>query len=298
LLKRPRLGPASPLQAQQWRTSKQVRTTGKPPFSTFERPRGLKPAARWFGFSVDRFSARHGVQDRWGHWRAQAAAAARRPGCVSLLLSAAAVLIWISPSATSALQYDRSALAAGELWRIVSCHLTHFSLEHLFWDVLMFAVIGTLCERRSSRRFLACLAGAAVVIPAAVWLLQPGLEIYRGLSGLDSALFVLLGVQFLREQAAARHRTGVAAAVLLLLAFGAKITFESVTGAAVFVADDAMVPVPLAHVAGGSIGLVFGLVDVPSRFFASRCCVPREVHHVVGDESDAVVQSRKMPSRP
>ncbi|GMU24688.1 MAG: hypothetical protein AMXMBFR13_47610 [Phycisphaerae bacterium] len=117
------------------------------------------------------------------------------------------------------------------------------------------------------------------------------------MSGLDSALFVLLGVQILREQAAARRHTGVAAAALLLLAFVAKIAFESATGAAVFVADDAMVPVPLAHVAGGLIGLVLGLVRVPSHFSASELWVLREVHHVVGDESDEVVQSRNMSSR-
>ncbi|GMU24687.1 MAG: hypothetical protein AMXMBFR13_47600 [Phycisphaerae bacterium] len=79
------------------------------------------------------------------------------------------MLIWFSPAATAALQYERTGLAAGELWRIVSCHLTHFSLEHLFWDVIMFAAVGALCERRSPRRFLACLAGAGVVIPAAAW---------------------------------------------------------------------------------------------------------------------------------
>ena len=54
---------------------------------------------------------------------------------VTLLLSAAVGAAWLLPSAATGLQYDRAALAAGQGWRIFTCHWTHFSLDHLLWDL-------------------------------------------------------------------------------------------------------------------------------------------------------------------
>ena len=58
----------------------------------------------------------------------------------SLLLAAAAVVIHVLPRAATRPQYDRAAIAAGELWRILSGHWTHVSADHLFWNVLAFVV--------------------------------------------------------------------------------------------------------------------------------------------------------------
>ena len=88
------------------------------------------------------------------------------------------------------LQYDREAIAQGELWRLVTCHLVHFGLEHLVWDTAVFALLAVLCWRLGRVRCLVSLGAATLAIPAVLFVLQPGLPTYRGLSGLDSALFV------------------------------------------------------------------------------------------------------------
>jgi len=113
---------------------------------------------------------------------------------VTMMIAAASLVVALWPDASPLLEFDRVAVGAGDWWRVLTGHLTHFGLEHLVWDAGVFAVLGVLCERRHRRATLACLGAAAVLIPAATWLLVPEIRTYRGLSGLDTALFALLGV--------------------------------------------------------------------------------------------------------
>ncbi len=184
----------------------------------------------------------------------------RLPGA-TLLLTAAAVLIFLLPTSTVRLQYDRLAITAGESWRFLSGHWTHFSLDHLVLDVLMFAVLGTLCEAITRARFYLCLFGSAVLIPAAIWLMLPQLETYRGLSGIDSALYVLLVVTLLKHQLAERDTVSMGLAATALLGFIAKVGYEVVTGSTFFLDSSGanMVPIPLAHAVGAVVGLLSGL---------------------------------------
>jgi rhomboid family GlyGly-CTERM serine protease len=156
------------------------------------------------------------------------------------------------------LQYDRQAIAGGQLWRLVTCHLVHFGLEHLAWDAAVFVLLAVLCWRLGKRRSLVSLATATLAIPAALWILQPGLSTYRGLSGLDSALFVTaalgMGQRLCGE---GRDRWG-AAAYASVVALGAKIAYEVATGTTLFVdaAGLGFVPVPLAHATGALAGVL------------------------------------------
>lgn len=154
------------------------------------------------------------------------------------------------------LEMNRFALAQGELWRLFTGHLTHFTAEHLKWDVAVFAALGSLVELRSRRHFVAVLAGGALAISLGVWWLQPQFASYRGLSGIDSALFGYIAMDVLmlaREEG--RHFPAVAASLAMTL-FIAKIIFELATGRTVFVEPAAnFAPVPLAHLIGAAVGL-------------------------------------------
>jgi rhomboid family GlyGly-CTERM serine protease len=186
------------------------------------------------------------------------------PG-VSLGLTALAGFLWLVPAATPWLEYDRAALAAGQLWRLVTAHWTHWSADHLGWDLLAFALLGALCERESRSRFLLCVLGGAGAVSLAVWGLLPAVTTYRGLSGLDSALFVLLAVSVMRAEGEPPWRLGAGAAALVL--FQAKILYEIWTGTAVFVQGAGLdvAPIPLAHLAGAAVGFAVGLA--PDRLF-------------------------------
>jgi rhomboid family GlyGly-CTERM serine protease len=195
---------------------------------------------------------------------------ARRTPRASLLLAATAVGVFLWPGLGAHLQYDRAAIAAGEVWRLFSGHWTHYSFDHACWDVLAFAALAISCERKSRSRFLACLVTSALAISLSVWLLLPRMWIYRGLSGIDSALFTLLIADMWEEH---RHtgqgRSQVLAAVCLV-GFLAKIAFELLTGRNVFVSgfDAGTVGVPLAHLVGAVCGLTVGFC---SRFVLGSC---------------------------
>jgi rhomboid family GlyGly-CTERM serine protease len=178
---------------------------------------------------------------------------------LTLLLSAAAGILGLMPHAVSRLEYERTAIAAGEWWRVFMCHWTHFSADHLMWDVGAFALLGAICERRSRVALVRCVVVSAVSISAAVWVFLPHLQSYRGLSGIDSALFVLLAVDLLRCHARKGGRRGVAVGVgAVLVLFAGKIVVELMSGRTLFVDSTAagMVPVPLAHLAGAGAGLL------------------------------------------
>jgi rhomboid family GlyGly-CTERM serine protease len=154
------------------------------------------------------------------------------------------------------LELDRAAVARGEVWRLLTCHWTHWTPDHLLWDSLAFLVLAFLCEARVGRgRLLAAVAGSALAVSAAVWFL-PEIETYRGLSGIDSALFVLLAVSLMRE----RPLAGLA-----LAAFLGKSAWEVATGSTLFVDAASFVPVPLAHLVGGAWGMIVGIVGIAGR---------------------------------
>ena len=191
---------------------------------------------------------------------------------LAILLTAVAVGVWLLPDSGAGLAYQRGPIADGELWRLVTGHFVHWSPGHLVWDVGTFLVLGVACELRSRKRFSVCLVGSVVAIPCTVWLLLPELELYAGLSGVDSALFALLGADLVHEQWKKRNPAVLAIALGLSLALAFKVGFEITTGGTIFVADLAsgIVPVPRAHLAGALVGLLASASIGGSRSGPSR----------------------------
>ncbi len=182
------------------------------------------------------------------------------PAPLTLLLTLGVAIIVALPAVVPALEFDRHAIATGDWGRMITGHLTHWTLDHAFWDGAMFLALGTLCEVRWPRRFLACLAGAPIVISVALWCGTPELNTYRGLSGIDSALFTLAVGCLLCEAVGEGRRNYALLLTALLVAFAGKIGYEFATGATLFVdSTTAFVPIPLAHIAGGAVGIVAAL---------------------------------------
>jgi rhomboid family GlyGly-CTERM serine protease len=194
-------------------------------------------------------------------WSVAIRCLARAP--ITLGLTLVSLLLFALPGMSEALQFERLSLAQGELWRLATGHLTHWSLDHLFWDGLMFAALGFVCEMRDRWRFLWCVGLSGAVISLGLWLGTPQIATYRGLSGIDTALFALLAVSLLREKWRERAWGWAACAMVLILACLGKIAFEAVTGNLLFVdpsAGSAFLPLPWVHAAGAIVG---GLVATP-----------------------------------
>jgi rhomboid family GlyGly-CTERM serine protease len=184
------------------------------------------------------------------------------PAPITLVIVGLSGLLMLSPGASTWLQFDSGAVAAGQWWRIVTGHVTHWNLDHLFWDGAVFAVLGVLCERRNRVCFFVGLLAAAVLIPLSVWLLSPEMQTYRGLSGLDTGLFTMLAVWTLAEKWRAGQWYWVTLLLGLLAGLVVKIGFETFTGGTMFVdaATANFQPVPLAHVVGAAVGIVVAVL--------------------------------------
>jgi membrane associated rhomboid family serine protease len=117
------------------------------------RAGGVSLALRGAGFDFRWLTdaVRHGI-------------AALRPAAVTVIFALIAVLGLASDSATFALEASRAAIADGQWWRLATGHVTHWSANHLFWDLLMFVALGATLECRNRRRFVALLAASAATI--------------------------------------------------------------------------------------------------------------------------------------
>ena len=189
-----------------------------------------------------------------------------QPARVTWSLCLAAIIIGCVPCLGAALQLDRAA-TGGQWWRAYTAHLAHWNTDHLFWDVLMFAVLGTLCERHGRRQFVVCLVAAATAISAAVWWLEPAMSRYRGLSGIDSALFTMTAVAMLKQAWPGRDYPILAAGSAAIVAFAVKVIYEVATGDTLFVDSAAagFVPLPSSHLVGGCVGTATALFTASAR---------------------------------
>jgi len=169
------------------------------------------------------------------------------------LLTLAAALI---PGSSLELQ------RGGAAWRMATCHFTHFTYEQLAWDALAFLILGIACARRNRGAFQATLLASIIVVPIAVLAFAPNVTAYRGLSGIDSALFaLLLTMESQRSRLVALCAAG----------FVMKLIFEMTAGATVFVSAADFAPVPVAHLSGAMVGMV--IAGSRSLFSRSRSVI-------------------------
>jgi rhomboid family GlyGly-CTERM serine protease len=181
----------------------------------------------------------------------------KRLPVLTIIIAGLAIAIHCSHSATVALQFDRDAFVQGEIWRVLTGHLTHFGTDHLRWDLIALLAFGSLTELRSRRTFIACLVTSAVVIPLGVGIFQPQFVTYRGLSGIDSALFGFVTADLLRTGWRDGDKLMTCFGAIALAGFLVKSAYEICTGLTVFVGGSTeFEAVPLAHLLGAATGVI------------------------------------------
>lgn len=145
--------------------------------------------------------------------------------------------------------WERSSPLGIQLW---TAHFSHWSMGHFFWDALMFVLLGGLIEKADRRLLGRLLLVASPVILLSVWIFGDHVA-YRGLSGLDSALYgasVFILVK--------RQRLHLSVGLVAIGLFLAKCLFELLSGTTFFVSDlpSGVSPVPLAHLVGILSGIL------------------------------------------
>jgi rhomboid family GlyGly-CTERM serine protease len=199
-----------------------------------------------------------------------------RQAPATLLLTLTALALFALPELGKQFEFTFTDLQAqgtsgsmGKLWkmgsqlgiwlRVAGSNWLHWSSNHLFWDVAMFYVVGSFCERRGRLLYLSAMAVSALTIPISVAMAAPELGTYRGLSGIDTALFALLSTQLFLAELRRRDWSGSILFGGMLLAMALKIGWELHYQGNLFVADNSFVPVPLAHLVGAIIGAALAM---------------------------------------
>jgi len=155
--------------------------------------------------------------------------------------------VFFLPWVSAVLLYERQAVLGGEIWRLLTSHAVHFSLNHLCYNLLVFGVAGWLVERRSRADLIVLFMLSSVFIGVYLLVFQPDMGFYGGLSGIAVASVVYASIEGVRR----RGRLGwLYICVLILTAL--KLAFELSKGDAIFVSfgDVRIAHVPGAHVLG------------------------------------------------
>jgi rhomboid family GlyGly-CTERM serine protease len=127
-------------------------------------------------------------------------------------------------AARLALRYQRSAIAAGEWWRLLTGHFVHLGLEHAVLNGLGLALMWALFARDySPRAWLVILAGTLAGVDLGLWLRDSTVEWYVGSSGVLHGVLAAGALAHLRR----RELDGWIIAVFLVL----KLTYEQLVGA-------------------------------------------------------------------
>ncbi len=167
----------------------------------------------------------------------------------------AIVLVQFFPAAQAMLQFDRHAVQDGQVWRVLTCHLTHWSWSHLAADLAAFVALCWLGRGRPYRLF-AMLAASFAAVGLTVDFGAGDIAIYRGLSGVNYALLGWVLVTLVVEAGRLTRITCIS----LLVVVAVKIAFE-VAGAGLIPGiglPDGIATVGVAHAAGLIVGTLAG----------------------------------------
>jgi len=152
--------------------------------------------------------------------------------------------------ARQALSFDRSALAGGEWWRLLTAHFVHLDAEHAFLNGLGVVLMWALFARDYSPwRWAAIYSGSALAVSAGLWFFNPELDWYVGASGALHGVMTAGTIAHLRR----RDLDGWILAVFII----AKLAYEQFAGALPFAGTSSTIVD--AHLYGAIGGVVLGL---------------------------------------
>ena len=131
-----------------------------------------------------------------------------------LMVTAFCILPALYPQTAKILIWQRELLTQGQWWRALTAHCIHIDSRHLLFNLLGLFLIGELFwDQLAIIDAYILLIVSALGVSMLLWLLQPGLVWYAGLSGLLHGLWAgFAGAGWLRT------RSWFYSAALLVLA--------------------------------------------------------------------------------
>ena len=148
---------------------------------------------------------------------------------IALLATCALLLLpeLAGDAGRGALRYERTGLAAGQWWRLLTAHIVHLDLEHAALNSLGLVLMWALFARDyRPRQWLAIVLGAIAAIDAGLWLRDSTVAWYVGSSGALHGVMAAGTLAHLRR----RDLDGWLLAVFIVV----KLAYEQSVGALPF----------------------------------------------------------------
>jgi rhomboid family GlyGly-CTERM serine protease len=161
-----------------------------------------------------------------------------------ILLMLDAVL-GLGDSVGQLLRYDRSAIAAGGWWRLLTAHIVHLDAHHLILNELGLVLVWSLfAQDYDPVEWCAIVLTGALAISSGLWWLSPRVSWYVGASGVLHSVMAAGAAKHLAMRAWDRW--------ILIVGLSAKLAWEQWGGSA------APLIVVDAHLYGALSGFILG----------------------------------------
>jgi rhomboid family GlyGly-CTERM serine protease len=163
---------------------------------------------------------------------------------LAILLVLDAVL-GLGDSVGQLLRYDRSAIAAGGWWRLLTAHIVHLDVHHLVLNELGLVLMWSLfAQDYDAVEWCVIVLAGALAISSGLWWLSPRVSWYVGASGVLHSVMAAGAAKHLVERSWDRW--------ILILGLCAKLAWEQLhQSSAVLVVVD-------AHLYGALCGFAIG----------------------------------------
>jgi rhomboid family GlyGly-CTERM serine protease len=155
------------------------------------------------------------------------------------------LVLGLGDSVGQLLRYDRSAIAAGGWWRLLTAHIVHLDVHHLILNELGLVLMWSLfAQDYDAVEWCAIVLAGALAISSGLWWLSPRVGWYVGASGV---------LHTVMAAGAARHfAEGSWDRWILVLGLCAKLMWEH------WGASPAPLIVVDAHLYGAACGFLMG----------------------------------------
>ncbi len=162
-----------------------------------------------------------------------------------LILLALDLVLGLGDNISGVLRYDRSAIAAGGWWRLLTAHTVHLDAHHLILNELGLVLMWSLfAQDYDPVEWCVIVLSGALAISSGLWWLSPRVAWYVGASGVLHSIMAAGCAKHLAERAWDRW--------ILLACLCVKLAYEQLRGQ-----ETAMVVVD-AHLYGAIAGFAVG----------------------------------------
>jgi rhomboid family GlyGly-CTERM serine protease len=169
------------------------------------------------------------------------------------------------------MEFDRFLILRGEIWRLLTGHLVHWSPAHFYLDSIVFILQGITFEKKIGRSYWLMLLLSALFIGASLLIFRHNLSYYRGISGLINTQLVVGTGFFIMDKTLEKRIRGLY--VICFSIHMIKIIYETIKRVPFFpthLIGDMGLFTPGAHLSGIFLGFIFLIIYLMSISGDSR----------------------------